>query len=108
MIYKVDFSEQAADDLSEIIRYISEELYNPQAAERFYSEVNENRGLLREHPYMFPLYHDEKLSTEGIHSVVIGNFLMFYIVDDEKSIVSIVRILYGRRDISSVFGESQP
>ena len=30
---------------------------------------------------------------------------MFYLVDDEKSIVSIARILYGKRDISSVFGE---
>ena len=106
MTYKVDFSEQAADDLSEIIRYISEELYNPQAAGRFYNEVDKTRGLLCEHPHMFPLYHNEELSSEGLHSIAIGNFLMFYVVDDEKSIVSIVRILYGRRDIPSIFIES--
>ena len=103
MTYEVDFSERAADDLSEIIRYISEALYNPQAAGRFYNEVSEKRGLLCDHPHMFPLYHD----SEEIRFIVIGNFLMFYVVDDEKSIVSIVRILYGRRDIASGFGESQ-
>ena len=106
MIYKVDFAEHAAADLSEIIRYISEELYNPQAAGRFYNEVDEKRKLLCEHPYMFPLHHAEELSAEGIRATVIGNFVMFYVVDDEKSIVSIIRILYGRRDIPSVFGES--
>jgi len=105
MAYKVDFSEQAADDLSGIIIYITEELCNPQAAVQFYTAVDEKRGLLREYPYIFPLYHDEKLGAEGIRSVVVGNFLMFYVVDDEKSVVSIVRILYGRRDIPSVFEE---
>jgi len=103
MIYSVDFSKQAADDLSEITRYISEELYNPQAARRFYNEVTNKLTLLREQPYMFPLYHDEELSAKGIHSIVIGNFLMFFVVDDEKKVVSIVRILYGRRDIPYLF-----
>ena len=74
MIYKVDFSAQAATDLSEIIKYICEELHSPQAAGRFYNEVNEKRELLCAHPYMFPLYHDKELSLMGVHSVVIGNF----------------------------------
>jgi len=74
MAYKVDFSGQATADLSRIIIYITEELCNPQAAERFYIAVDDKRGLLREYPYMFPLYHDEKLGAKGIHSVVVGTF----------------------------------
>jgi toxin ParE1/3/4 len=95
MAFKVKFSDQAADDLDEIIRYISEELRNPQAAGHFYGAVDEKLALLREHPYMFPLYHDGKLSAEGFHSVAIGNFIMFYLVDDDMSLVNIARILYG-------------
>jgi addiction module RelE/StbE family toxin len=105
MVFKVDFSEQAADDLDEIIRYISGELCNPQAAERFFNAVDKKRGLLREQPYMFPLYHDEKLSADGYRFSAIGNYVLFYLVDDEKSVVSIARILYGGRDIPSVFYE---
>ncbi|GHU79947.1 hypothetical protein FACS1894191_3940 [Clostridia bacterium] len=104
MAFTVKFSEQAADDLDEILRYISEELYNPQAAGRFYEAVGKKLGLLREQPHMFPLYHDEKLSAEGFHAAIIGNFLLFYLVDDDNSLVNIARILYGKRDIPAVFG----
>jgi toxin ParE1/3/4 len=106
MAFRVEYSEQAADDLIEIISYISDELYNPQAAKNFYEAVDGKLGLLREHPYIFPLYHDEKLGAEGYHAVAIGNFLMFYLVDDGICIVNIARILYGKRDVLSAFGES--
>ena len=105
MAFKVNFSEKAAEDLAEIIRYMRDELYNSQAAENFYNAINEKRVLLRENPYMFPLYHDKKLRAEGYRFVVIRNFLMFYLVDDSKSVVTIARILYGKRDIPSVFEE---
>jgi len=105
MGFNVYFSEQAADDLAETIDYISNELCNPQAAERLYNAIDEKRELLREHPYMFPLYHDKKLSAEGYRFVAIGNFLMFYIVDEDKCVVNIARILYGGRNISSAFDE---
>ena len=103
MVFKVKYSEQANDDLADIIRYIGDELCNPQAAERFYAAVNKKLDLLREHPYMFPLHRDEKLNAEGIRFTIIGNYLMLYLVDDESSVVNITRILYGKRDMSSVF-----
>jgi addiction module RelE/StbE family toxin len=103
MAFRVKYTKQAADDLSKIIIYISDELCNPQAAEKFYKAIKEKLVLLRDHPYMFPLYHDEKLSSEGFRAAIIGNFLLFYIVDDDKSVVSIARILYGKRDVLSVW-----
>ena len=103
MAFKVKYSEQAANDLDEIIRYISDVLFSPQSAENFYKAVNEKLGLLREHPYIFPLYHDDKLRSDGYRFAVIGNYLMFYLVDDGSSIVNIARILYGKRNITSAF-----
>ena len=107
MAFRIEFSEQAEDDLNEILRYINDELFNPQAAERFYQAVDEKLELLREHPYIFPLYHYEKLSAEGFHFVVISNYLMFYIIDDDTSVVSIARLLYGKRYIPAIFENSQ-
>jgi len=103
MAFKIRYSEQSSDDLADIIRYISDELFNPQAAERFFKGVEEKIGLLRSNPYLFPLYHDEKLNAIGCRSVTIGNYLMFYVVDDVNSIVNIVRIIYSRRNISAIF-----
>jgi len=105
MAYNVEFSEQSNHDLDEIIRYISEELLSPQAAQKFFSAVNEKLILLQIFPYLYPLYHDDKLANERFHFVTIGNYLMFYLVDDDATTVSISRILYGRRDIPIVFEE---
>ena len=106
MTYDVEFSEQGNHDLEEIIRYISEELFSPQAAQKFFSAVNEKLLLLQSFTYLYPLYHDDRLANEDFHFVTIGNYLMFYLVYDDKAIVSIARILYGRRDIPTVIEES--
>jgi len=47
MTFDVEFSEQGNRDLDEIIRYISEELFSPQAAQKFYSAVNEKLKYYR-------------------------------------------------------------
>ena len=106
MTYNVEFSEQGNHDFDEIIRYINDELLSPQAAQKFFSAVNEKLLLLQNFPYLYPLYRDGKFLNEEFRFVTIGNYLMFYLVDDDKAIVSIARILYGRRDIPTVIEES--
>jgi addiction module RelE/StbE family toxin len=106
MAFNVKLSKQAEEDLSAILQYISDELFNLQAASNFFEAVIKKIGQLQEHPFMFPLYHEEKLSAKGYRYAVIGNYLMFYIIDDDTSVVSIARILYGRHDIPSVFSQT--
>jgi plasmid stabilization system protein ParE len=102
MAFRVAYSEQASIDLDEIIGYIHDELHSPQAAEKFYRRVMETVKTLRDNPYLFPLYHDEKLSAEGYHYVMVGNYMMFYVIDDIAKAVSIARIVYGRRNIPAI------
>jgi len=103
MAFKVEFSEQGSRDLDVIIGYISDDLSSPQAAQKFFNAVNEKLIKLQDSPYLYPLYHDDKLAKEGFRFITLGNYLMFYLVDDDTSVVSIVRIIYGRRDIPAVF-----
>ena len=102
MAFKVKYSEQSSKDLADIIKYISYELCSPKAAENFYMGVLEKIELFSENPYIFPLYHDERPSAEGYRFAVVGHYLMFYVIDDDNSIVTIVRILYGRRNIAAI------
>jgi len=103
MDFRVKLSEQAAQDVSDIIEYICDVLYNPGAAEHFYSEVNKKRGKISENPYMYPLSRDKKLSAECIRTAIIGNYLMFYSVDEANNTACIIRIIYGKRDLISIF-----
>ena len=84
------------------MRFLSDELYSPKAADKFYKGVSDKIELLRDNPYLFPLYHDEKLSAEGYRFAVVGNYLIFYVIDDSNSVVTIVRILYRRRNIPAI------
>ena len=102
MVYRVTFSEQASDDLDRIIRYICYDLSNPSAASRFYVAVNDKLDLLRGNPYIYPLYHDDKLNALGYRFIIIGNYLLFFLIDNDSAAVSIVRILYGKRNVSSI------
>ena len=77
MTYNVEFSELGNHDFDEIIRYIREELFSPQASQKFFSDVNEKLVLLQNFPHLYPLYHDDKLANEGFRFVTIGNYLMF-------------------------------
>ena len=102
MDFQVKYSEQAAQDLSDIIEYISGILCNPGAAERFYDEVNKKRQNISKNPFMYPLSRDEKLNIEGYHVVVIMNYLLFYFIDEADMVVYIVRIVYGKQDFISL------
>ena len=106
MAFRVRHTKQSYTDLDGIIEYISEKFFNPQAAERFFNNVADVIEQLKENPYIFPLYHDEKLSAQGYRFAVIGNYLMFFIIDerdDRNKVVNILGIVYGRRDMPAVF-----
>ncbi len=36
----------------------------------------------------------------GLHFMTIGNYMLFYTINSETETVSILRIMYGGRDIS--------
>jgi plasmid stabilization system protein ParE len=102
MDFRIEFSAQAADDLEAIIEYISRTLRNPIAAERFYSSVDKKLAMIRSNPKMYPLARDEKLRTGGYRAAVIGNYMMFYLLDEAVSVASISRIVYGRQNLSAL------
>ena len=105
MAFDVKYSEQAAEDLDEIIMYISNQLLAPQAAYNFYLAVQKKNVQLRDNPFIYPLHHDETLRGKGLRFIPIGNYLMFFLINESESVVDVARVLYGKRDISSAFDE---
>ena len=106
MDFEVKLSQQAYDDIDSIIDYLSQELCNPQAAERFFDTINQKISLISTNPYMYPYHHDERLRTMDLRFVVIGKHLMFYLVDADNSVVNIVRVVYGGRDLSVIIEDT--
>jgi addiction module RelE/StbE family toxin len=102
MDYDVLFSEEAENDLECIIHYITDELRSPQAAGRFFTTVSRKLELIRDNPYIYPLHHLKQLQLNGYRFAVIGNYLMFYTIEEDQSRAYIIRIVYGKRNLSDI------
>lgn len=96
--YSVEITEPAEYDLLEIKRYISEELYEPKIAERIISNIADAIFKLEDMPFRYALVSDERLALCGMRKLIIDNYIVFYIVDERIRTVTIVRVLYVRRN----------
>lgn len=104
-IYTIKYSTKAINDLRDIYSYIAFNLRVPQTAARM---VNRIRNSIRELDFMperNPIVEWEPWNSMNMHKMHVGNYLVFYIVDPLQSSVSIVRIVYGKRDIAKALNE---
>ena len=53
------------------------------------------------------LYRDEPWHCCGLRFLPVDNYIILYLPDEEKEVVSIVRIMYGGRDISKQLEENE-
>lgn len=49
-------------------------------------------------PFRNPLVDEEKWRKQGIRRIVVKNFIMYYWIDGEKSIVYITAVVYEKRN----------
>ncbi len=96
--YKVLMTEPAADDLQEIARYISRELREPAIAQRLVGKIKEAVMSLADMPTRYAPVGDERLASQGIRKLIVDNYILFYVVSEKDMAVTVVRILYVRRD----------
>ncbi|MCL2007082.1 MAG: type II toxin-antitoxin system RelE/ParE family toxin [Treponema sp.] len=103
-MYDIDYLPLALDDLKNIIRYISEELEAPRAAENLITKIDKEVQKIAVNPYRCHLYFSsEKLKYE-YRVLNLNNYSLFYIVENER--IEIHRIIYSRRDIPKILKDS--
>ncbi|MCQ2010943.1 type II toxin-antitoxin system RelE/ParE family toxin [Sporolactobacillus sp. STSJ-5] len=96
--YKLMMSIPAVNDLQEISRYIAKELQEPETAEKLIARFKRTVMSLSELPTRYPCVTDRYLASLGIRRIVVDHYLVFYLIHKEKRVVSIIRILYGKRN----------
>ena len=93
MIYSVNISTQADKDIRAIYEYIALTLMSPENANAQLSRLEDRINKLDNLPKRFPKYKNE------IRFMPVDNYLVFYTVDDVSKNVSILRVMYGKRNI---------
>lgn len=105
--YPILYTNNAIKDLRDIYDYISIDLKSPDvAAVQIKRILNEIRSLSL-FPKMFKTVEWEPWSNSGMHQMPVDNFIVFYIADDIKMSVQIIRVIYGKRDIPGLIQSSE-
>ena len=99
MIYEVEVSEQADSDLREIFEYIAFELQSPQNASGQLDRLEEQILSLDTMPERYRKYEKEPWKSRGLRVLPVDNYVVLYILDSDKKVVIILRVMYAGRDI---------
>lgn len=105
MNYVITLTPRAKADLSEIFKYIAVDLQSVQNASRQLDRLEKAIASLDQMPDRFCIYDKPKWRERNLHIMPVDNYLVFYIPDHEKSTVTVVRIMYGGRDIERHLNE---
>lgn len=100
--YIVSYSQDSLDDLIGIYSYIADELLVPETAARQVSRIREEICSLDFMPARYALVEWEPWHSMRIHQLPVDNFIVYYLIDDDASTVTVVRIFYGGRDIKGI------
>lgn len=101
MKYAVRISEQAEADLRGIFEYIAFELQSLQNAAGQLARLEENIAGLDRMPERFRRFDREPWLSRGLRIMPVDNYCVFYIPDHEAKTVTVIRVMYGGRDMEA-------
>ena len=102
MAYKVFLTDAFEHELDLVTAYISDVLQNPSAAGKLLNLTEKTVSQIGITPYMFSLCADETLAARECRNVPVGNYELFYRVDEAAKTVYVLRFLYGARDLPAI------
>ena len=97
-VYEVFITEPAENDLRDIAKYISSQLYAPTTSLNMIQSIKAAIAKLETMALAYPLVRDDRLAALGYRLLSVKNYIVFYIVNEKEKAVDVDRILYSRRD----------
>ena len=101
MPYKIETYGQALEDFKQIKAYLSQ--YSTQAAQKFFEEYREKIESLKNYPF---LYARSEIDPD-FRRIVVGDYNVFYQVDEKTLTIMIARAGHGSRDFEWLLRQEQ-
>lgn len=101
MPYKIRTYSQALEDFKQIKAYLSQ--YSPQTVQKFFDEYREKIEGLKNFPF---LYARSEIDPD-FRRIVVGDYNVFYQVDEETRTIAIARAGHGSRDFERLLRQKQ-
>ena len=101
-MYRLEFLPIAKKDIDEIVAYVSNNLNNKTAARKLANGFIKGANDILKFPYGISVYNQSKKLDNEYRCFKVNNFLMFYTINEKEHIITIVRVLYSKMDISNI------
>ena len=99
MKYSIVLTETAQADLSAIFRYIAVDLQSVQNANAQLSRIEKAIASLNQMPERYRVYDRKNWRERNLRIMPVDNYLVFYVPRHDDTTVTVMRIMYGGRDI---------
>lgn len=101
-VYTVRYAPQALDDLRDLYSYVAFSLKEPATAQKLVNRIRKAARSLDAQPGRYPVVDWEPWQSMGMHRFTVEDFLLFYLIDQSTRTVTLVRIVYGGRDLQNL------
>ncbi len=105
MKYDVILTEQAESDIRGIFEYIAFELLAPLNAAGQLDRIEAKILSLSDFPEKYRLYEREPWKSRNTRIVAVDKYVIFYIPDRSKSVVTVIRVMHSGRDVKKQLDE---
>ena len=106
MTYTVYLSFEAENDLRDIFAYIAFQLHAPETARQQVNRLLKMILSLDEMPFRFRRFDPQKEKHCDLRIVTVDKYCVLYVPNEQQKTVTIVRVMYGGRNLSAYFGDS--
>ena len=103
--YRIRYSPAALDDLKDIYAHIATVLRTPENASKQIHRITEEICSLDFMPCRYEQVDWEPWKNMGMRKVAVNNFVVFYTVDQNRLNVTVIRIVYGGRDLRRILDD---
>ena len=94
--YSVEIYSLAEKDLDSIYLYYFTESFEREIAEKVTTELKEAILGLSFMPKSHPYARERRLRKDDFRKLICGNYIIPFLIDEEKKVVSVVRIFHGK------------
>lgn len=98
--YTLKITPAAYNDIESVLKYLSMNLTNPDAAANLLDEIENKMQEICFFPFSYPDCSYYFLAEKGYRHVLVGSYVLFFYVREEAHRVEVLRFLYSGRDFS--------
>lgn len=96
--YTYALTPSALHDMDDALRYISEKLCARDSALRLLDDIQAVIEDACRFPHALTPVNDELLKARGYRKILVRNYIVLLIPDDNKRVLNIMRVVYFARD----------